>query len=440
MHDFTRRSLLQGGTALAAAGALTGPALFEFAKAWAQASPWKAEAGAKLTVMRWKRFVPAEDDAFNAMVAAFKTATGTEMNVFSESFEDVQPKASVAANTGSGLDMAWGLHTLPQLFPTKVLKMNDVADYLGKKYGGWTDAAARTCKQGNDWLGIPVATIGGYLTYRKSAVDKAGFSKGVPADFPAYLELCKALKANNTPAGFALGHATGDANAWVHNILWGHGAYTVDKDDKVSINSPETMKALEYAKALSDTFIPGVASWNDSSNNKAFLSGELYLTSNGISIYVAAKDDPTKKDLAEDTYHALWPVGTSGKPSELQLAVPILAFNFTKYPNACKAFTAFMLEKANFDPWLSGARGYLTHTLKAYDSAAVWKADPKNEVFSHASERALPASGIGTPGEKAATAIADFIVVDMFANYCTGAKDGKTAMSEAERQLKRIYR
>ncbi len=84
MHDFTRRALLQGGTALAATGALTGPALFEFAKAWADTAPWKAEPGAKLTVMRWKRFVPAEDDAFNAMVAAFKAATGTEMNVFSE--------------------------------------------------------------------------------------------------------------------------------------------------------------------------------------------------------------------------------------------------------------------------------------------------------------------------------------------------------------------
>jgi multiple sugar transport system substrate-binding protein len=439
MHDFTRRTLLQGGTALATAGALTGPALFDFAKAWAQAAPWKAEPGAKLTVMRWKRFVPAEDDAFNAMVAAFKAATGTEMNVFSESFEDVQPKASVAANTGSGLDLAWGLHTLPQLFPTKVLKMNDVADYLGKKYGGWTDAAEKTCKLGNDWLGIPVATIGGYLTYRKSAVEKAGF-KEVPSDFPAYLELCKALKKNGTPAGFALGHATGDANAWVHNILWGHGAYTVDKDDKVIINSPETVKALEYAKALSDTFIPGVASWNDSSNNKAFLSGELYLTSNGISIYVAAKDDPAKKDLADDTYHALWPVGPAGKPTELQLAVPILAFNFTKYPNAAKAFIAFMLEKENFEKWLSGARGYLTHTLNAYDSSPVWTADPKNAVFGQASKRALPASGIGTPGEKAATAIADFLVVDMFANYCTGREDAKGTIAIAERQLKRIYR
>ena len=237
MHDFTRRTLLQGGTALAAAGVLTGPALLDFAKAWAQAAPWKPEKGAKLTVMRWKRFVPAEDEAFNAMVAAFKTATGTEMNVFSESFEDVQPKASVAANTGQGLDLAWGLHTLPQLFPTKVLKMNDVADYLGKKYGGWTDAAAITCKQGNDWLGIPVATIGGYMTYRKSAMEKAGF-KEFPKDFPGFLAMCKALKANNTPAGFALGHASGDANGWLHWVLWGHGAYTVERKPRHGRQSP----------------------------------------------------------------------------------------------------------------------------------------------------------------------------------------------------------
>ena len=59
----------------------------------------------------------------------------------------------------------------------------------------------------------------------------------------------------------------------------------------------------------------------------------------------------------------------------------------------------------------------------------MWTADPKNQVFSQASKRALPASGIGTPGEKAATAIADFLVVDMFANYCTGREDAKGAIA-----------
>ncbi len=152
------------------------------------------------------------------------------------------------------------------------------------------------------------------------------------------------------------------------------------------------------------------------------------------------RTDPTKKELAEDTYHALYPVGPVGHPTELQLALPILAFNFTKYPNAAKAFIAFMLEKDQFEKWLEGAQGYLTQTLNAYDSAPIWTEDPKNQVFSQASKRALPASGIGTAGEKAAEAIADFIVVDMFANYCTGAKDAKGAVADAERQLKRIYR
>jgi len=123
---FDRRRLLQGGAA--AAAMLTGDQLFNFAKAWAQTSPWKTEPGAKLTLMRWKRFVESEDQAFNAMVAAFQAATGTQMNVFSEAFEDVQPKASVAANTGAGMDVAWVLHTTPQLFPEKVLYMNDVAE------------------------------------------------------------------------------------------------------------------------------------------------------------------------------------------------------------------------------------------------------------------------------------------------------------------------
>src|ERR671939_138071 len=98
--------------------------------------------------MGLKRFAEAEDQAFNAMVEAFKQATKVEMNVFSESFEDVQPKASVAANTGQGLDLAWGLHTLAQLFPDKVLLMNDVADYLGKKYGGWASAGGGNREKG----------------------------------------------------------------------------------------------------------------------------------------------------------------------------------------------------------------------------------------------------------------------------------------------------
>jgi multiple sugar transport system substrate-binding protein len=439
MTMMTRRTLLKSGTIAGAAAALTGPTLLDWANAWAQAAPWKPEKGAKLSMLRWKYFVQSEDDAFVKLIDAFTKATGVPVQISRESYEDVQPKASVAANTGTGPDLFWGLYSLPHLFPQKCIDVTDVANYLDKKYGGWVESAVKYGKSGNNWIAIPICYSGNMINYRIEASNKAGFSK-FPDKTDAFLEYAKAMKKNNTPGGFALGHASGDGNAWVHWALWAHGGNTVDKDDKVIINSPETAKALEYAKQLTDAMIPGVAAWNDASNNKAFLAGEINWTDNGISIYVAAKKDETKKAIAQDMDHAYWPVGPIGRPTELHLMYPVLAMNYTKYPQACKALMAFMLEADNFNPWIEAAQGYLTHCLNAYDKNPIWAADPKNKVFGEAAKRTLTAGGLGSVGEKAATAIADFVVLDMFANYCTGREDVKGSMVIAERQLKRIYR
>ena len=153
------------------------------------------------------------------------------------------------------------------------------------------------------------------------------------------------------------------------------------------------MKALEYVKALYENFIPGTASWNDSSNNKIFVAGDLHLTSNGISIYVAAQKE--NKAVADDMNHAYMPVGPVGKPTELHLAFPILTFNFTKAPQACKALTAFMLEAENFNPWIEAAQGYLSHFLLDYDKNPVWTADPKRTPYRDVSKRTLTPGGHG---------------------------------------------
>ena len=439
MTIITRRTLLGSATAAVAAGALTGPALLDWAKAWAQTAPWKPEKGATLSLLRWKYFVQSEDDQFVKLIDAFTQATGVKVTISRESYEDVQPKASVAANTGAGQDMFWGLYSLPHLFPQKCLDVTDVADYLGKKYGGWVESAQKYGRSGNKWIAIPVCYSGNMLNYRIDASNKAGFSK-FPTKTDEFLEYAKAMKKNNTPGGFALGHASGDGNAWVYWCLWANGGNVVDKNDKVIINSPETEKALTYSKQLFETMIPGTASWNDASNNKAFLAGEIYWTGNGISIYAAAKKDPTKNDIAKDMDHAVWPIGPVGKPTELHLMYPILAMTYTKYPQACKALMAFMLEADQFNKWLEASQGYLTHCLNAYDKNPIWTSDPKNTVFGEAAKRTLTAGGLGSVGEKAAAAISDFVVLDMFASFCTGREDAKGAIKIAERQLQRIYR
>jgi multiple sugar transport system substrate-binding protein len=43
-------------------------------------------------------------------------------------------------------------------------------------------------------------------------------------------------------------------------------------------------------------------------------------------------------------------------------------------------------------------------------------------------------------GEKAASALADFVMLDMVASVCTGRATIKDAIAVAERQARRIYR
>ena len=150
---------------------------------------------------------------------------------------------------------------------------------------------------------------------------------------------------------------------------------------------------------------PGTASWNDSSNNKAFLAGQLHLTVNGISIYITAKKE--NPQIAADMNHAHLPVGLDGKARELNLGFPILVFNFTKAPQACKAFTAFMLEPAELNPWVEAAQGYLSPFLLDYAKNPIWSADPKNTPFRDIGETSQTPAGIGQMGENAAAAIAE---------------------------------
>jgi multiple sugar transport system substrate-binding protein len=441
-HGFTRRNVLKAGAVLAGASTAN---LTLFAQAWAQASPFKPEKGAAIQLLRWKRFVQSEEDGFMALVAAFTQATGVAVKVVNESLDDVQPKASVAANTNQGPDMFWGLYSLPHLFPSKCVDVTDVANYLGKKYGGWVPSAEAYGKgPGGRWIDITVAYNGNLLNYRQSMIEKAGF-KEVPKDTAGFLELMKGLKAKSTAGGFALGRASGDGNAWVHWALWSQGANLVDKNDKVIINSPETVKALEYCKALSETFIPGTASWNDASNNKAFLAGEISMTGNGVSIYAAAKAGAAKgdaklKEIADDMNHASWPIGPVGHPTEFHLAYPMMVMKYSKVPNACKAFLAFMLEAENYNKWLESAVAYLTHPLNAYDANPVWTSDPKLTVARDIAKRTSTAGGLGSVGEKAAAALADFVMLDMVASVCTDRATIKDAIAIAERQAKRIYR
>ena len=155
--------------------------------------------------------------------------------------------------------------------------------------------------------------------------------------------------------------------------------------------SPETVAALEYAKQLYATYIDGVLSWLDPSNNKAFLADQISLTLNGISIYTVAKNspDPALKAIAADMDHANMPIGPVGRPTEQQNILNTYAYTYTKYPNAVREYLRFMWEKPQVDYWETQSNGYIAPPLPAWNDNPVWTADPKVTPFRDVLKYAL---------------------------------------------------
>jgi multiple sugar transport system substrate-binding protein len=438
MSGIKRRDFIKLSAGLAAGAA--GPLVWvKEANAQWNSAP---EKGARLRVLRWSRFVQGDIDQYMANVRKFQDKYGIEVRVDNESWEDVRPKAAVAANTGAGPDIILGTNDDANLYPEKLVDVTDLAGYLGKKYGGFYPACEAYLRpDGKRWIGIPLGAAGSMMVYRESHLKAAGFTS-FPKDTDGFLKMMKALKEKGTPGGFALGHATGDANTWCHWLVWSFGGKMVDPSNKVVINSPETIRALEYARELYGTFVPGTLSWLDPNNNKAFLDEQVSVTNNGISIYYAAKNskDPKIQALVGDISHAEYPVGPSGAGPAFHLFLNQMIFRYTKYPRAAKEFIRFMMEEEQYGPWMQAGIGYVAHPLAAYAKNPIWSVDPKHTPYRDVVKNMRPAGYQGKLGYASAGALADFIIVDMVAEAASGQRSAKEAAERAQKRAERYYK
>jgi multiple sugar transport system substrate-binding protein len=433
-----RRDALKalGAAALAASGGMT----LRQKIAGAAETRYPLEQGAQLKVLRWKRFVQGDEDLWIANTRKFTEQTGVPVQVESVNGEEIRAKGAMAASVGAGPDIIMGAPDMPRLYPEKCVNLTDVAAYLGEKYGGWYDVCQRYCVSDGRWIALSMAIVSYCVVYRDSMVKAVGFSE-IPRDLAGFLKLCQALKARGTPAGFTLGNALGDIT-WCSWLLWSHGASLVDENNRVVINSKETIAALEYGRALYETFIPGTLSWLDPSNNKAFLAGQISLTWNPISIYYVAKtsSDPALKAMASDIQHAHLPIGPVGHPTELHGVLTTFAFKHTKYPNAAREHLRFMLQREQYEPWQQASLGFMCQTLRAYESNPIWTSDPKITPFRDGPRLTLYNGYRGTVGTASAAAVADAIIPQMVAEAASGQSTPKDAAARAEQRARRYYK
>jgi multiple sugar transport system substrate-binding protein len=144
--------------------------------------------------------------------------------------------------------------------------------------------------------------------------------------------------------------------------------------------------------------------------------------------------------VARDIQHARFPIGPTGKPSELMQITQWMLFKHCKYPNAGKELVRFLMEAEQYDPWMAASTGYVAQPLRAYEANPVWTADAKHTPYRDGGNFVLDVGHAGPLGPASASALADYIVLDMVAEAASGSRSPKEAAERAEKRAKRYYR
>jgi len=160
----------------------------------------------------------------------------------------------------------------------------------------------------------------GLIAYPEPWLEEVGYN-AFPESWDTLRDGGRKLKAKGRPLGQTAGHTFADGPNWWYPYLWSWGGKEVEADGKtVVLNSRETIESVKFAVSLwKETCDEGGLAWDDTSNNRAFLSGSISATNNGAAIDIEAKRKPesyqTEKGapMWQDILHARIPKGPGGQ-------------------------------------------------------------------------------------------------------------------------------
>jgi multiple sugar transport system substrate-binding protein len=187
----------------------------------------------------------------------------------------------------------------------------------------------------------------------------------------------------------------------------------------------------------------GGLAWDDSSNNRAFLSGSISATNNGASIYLEAKRKPQSyltedgKPMFQDILHAPIPKGVGG---QFNLPGPFTDMLMKYSPNQkpAKDFLKWIHSKPVFEEWFTSQQGYTDGATKAWESDPVWNVDPVLTPFKDLPGKGRLVGYAGPPNRQSAEAVTKYIIVDMYAKAIQGMA-AEDAVKWAHDELVKIY-
>ena len=393
--------------------------------------------GVSLSYLGWASFIPTADAFVKKQIEeGFMKETGATVSVEFVNANDIQPKMAASIQTGSGPDIVHIRDNWAHTYQQGLADVSDVVEEYKRQVGDFYPAIEANTRVEGKYLAMPHDNSGGVIHWRKSWFKDVGAER-FPATIEEYHEVGKKLKANGRPFGQAFGHSFGDPPGWCYYMMWAYGGQEVDQSGKVAINSPETIAAVTAMKDFyKDAYDETGLSWDDGSNNRAFLAETISSTSNGSSIWFVAKND--NKPFFEDIGLDINPRGPKGQ-SLLVGTDHYVVPSYTRNLDAAKEFLRWLNKPENFIPRFEENQSYLAGVSEKHDASLPWdKFPPVVQVFREVGKYARTVGWPGPPNQKAGLAWSKYIVVDMFARAIQG-ESPEAAVKWAEGEMKAVY-
>jgi len=395
--------------------------------------------------LRWNDFVPASDQLLRKeLLPEAEKALGIKVNFETVNGNDLQPRVTASVQSGSGPDLIMVFNNQSALYTESVVDVSDVAEEVSGKEGGLYKYSRSVTSDGKKFNAMPWTIVGAMNAYRKSWFDEVGITK-FPETWEAYHDAGKKLKAKGHPIGQAVSHSFGDPPTFVYPLLWSFGGKEVEADGKtVALNSKGTIESVKFMTAFwKDCCDEGGLAWDDSSNNRAFLSGTISSTLNGASIYIESlrKPDQYKTEKGEplnkDILHAPLPKGSAGQFG-LHTFFSHMLMSYSKNQKAAKEFLRWIHTPGNYEKWFVSQKGFATPPTPKWEAHKLWGEDPVMDPYKVAGRLGQAPGYAGPASKKAAEVLTKYLVVDMYAKAIQG-EPAEDAVKWAEGELKKVY-
>jgi multiple sugar transport system substrate-binding protein len=446
----SRRSIMRRGAALGLSTAAVASVLTSAGRVSAAPRAAALLQDRQLNILQASYFVPEGQDFFNQMAEEWGSQNGVAITPDYIAWPDLQPRIAAAVEGGSGADIIEMWEIWPYLYSENMVRVDDLAQTVSEEYGGFYDWVVDTASVDGQWYSVPHGNSSSAFAYRISLVEEAGISdpkNNFPKTYEELFALGKTLKEMGKPFGQALGHSQGDPPSFAYPFMWAHGAMEVEEDGTtVAINKPEFVEALQaFTQHWKDAYDESGLSWDDSANNRGFLSDQLSGTLNGSSIYLAAvkaKAGESTLDYEvqvepDDIWHAGYPEGPAGRFNVLG-SRSMAAMSYSANADVAVEFLQHFFSREVFIPWLEAQSGYIIPMAPGYADLEIYTGNPSLAPYPAVAEYGRPRGYAGPSNQKAAETAARYVIVDLIATAIQSG-DAAGAVQQAEAQLQRIY-